>query len=186
MCSGAQLTSSYEEKMSDEDRSDTTNLSKANKLEFGLVAPVLRSERLEDFTALHQALFREVNPRGVVEKLCVYDIACEAWEIVRLRRFKTAILDLYLGNRANEAQFAIVAFRQVDLLDKMLFALEARRDKSLVFIGQYRASLAQQLRERATRIIEMQTTNVPLVEDASGGAAPDPSLETAPGGGHDQ
>jgi hypothetical protein len=161
--------------MSDEDSSDTTKPSKANGSEFGLVAPVLSSERLEHFRGLHQALFREINPRGTVEQLYVYDIACDAWEILRLRRCKTAVLELYSGN-------PILAFTQVGPLDKMLLALEARRDKSLVFIGQYRASLAQQLRECASRIIDMQTTNVPVLKDAPAGAAPDSSLEMAPGG----
>jgi hypothetical protein len=141
---------------------------------------------MADFEALHQALSREIEPRGIVEEMYVHEIACVTWEIVRLRRCKTNLLDCYLGEPPSEAGLFLGGFARVDLLDKMLLALEARRDKSLVFIGQYRASLAQQLRESASRIIEMQTTNVPLVEDASGGAAANSPLETAPGDGHDK
>jgi len=42
----------------------------------------------------------------------------------------------------------------LELLDRMLSSLESRRDKALRCVAEYRASLADQLRESADRIID--------------------------------
>jgi hypothetical protein len=57
-------------------------------------SPVLITERKEEFDELHAALTQELAPRGIVEKLFVADIANLVWEKRRLRRSKTAILDM--------------------------------------------------------------------------------------------
>jgi hypothetical protein len=56
-------------------------------------SPVLITEREEEFDELHAALTKELAPRGIVEKTFVADIANLVWEMRRLRRSKTAILD---------------------------------------------------------------------------------------------
>jgi hypothetical protein len=60
--------------------------------------PVLITERKEEFDELHAALRQELAPRGIVEKLFVADIANLVWEMRRLRRSKTAILDMASKN----------------------------------------------------------------------------------------
>jgi hypothetical protein len=60
-------------------------------------SPVLiteRKEEFDEFDELHAALTQELAPRGIVEKLFVADIANLVWEMRRLRRSKTAILDM--------------------------------------------------------------------------------------------
>jgi hypothetical protein len=57
-------------------------------------SPVLITERQEEYDKLLEALTQELAPRGIVEKLSVADIANLVWEILRLRRCKTAILDM--------------------------------------------------------------------------------------------
>jgi hypothetical protein len=57
-------------------------------------SPVLVTERKEEFDELHAALTQELAPRGIVEKWFVADIANLVWEMRRLRRAKTAILDM--------------------------------------------------------------------------------------------
>jgi hypothetical protein len=57
-------------------------------------SPVLITEREEEFDELYAALTQELAPRGIVEKLYVADIANLVWEKRRLRRSKTAILDM--------------------------------------------------------------------------------------------
>jgi hypothetical protein len=57
-------------------------------------SPVLITERKEEFSELHAALTQELAPRNIVEKLFVADIANLVWEMRRLRRSKTAILDM--------------------------------------------------------------------------------------------
>jgi hypothetical protein len=51
------------------------------------------------------------------------------------------------------------------LLDRMLCSLEARRNKALRCIGEYRDGLARQLRENSDRVIEGQ--NIPQLEHTS-------------------
>ena len=57
-------------------------------------SPVLITECKEEYDKLHAALTQELAPRGIVEKLSVDEIANLVWEILRLRRCKTAILDM--------------------------------------------------------------------------------------------
>jgi hypothetical protein len=57
-------------------------------------SPVLISESKTDFDELNAALTQELAPRGIVETLFVADIANLVWEMRRLRRSKTAILDM--------------------------------------------------------------------------------------------
>jgi len=57
-------------------------------------SPVLITECKEEFDELHAALTKELAPRGIVEKSFVADIANLFWERRRLRRSKTAILDM--------------------------------------------------------------------------------------------
>jgi hypothetical protein len=59
-----------------------------------------------------------------------------------------------LDESAIEAEAIRLSFSDLEFLDKMLASLESRRDKALRRIGDYRESLARQLRESADRIIE--------------------------------
>src|SRR5215510_5118509 len=59
-----------------------------------------------------------------------------------------------LGESAIEAEAIRRSSADLELLDRMLTSLESRRDKALGCVAQYRASLAQQLRESADRIID--------------------------------
>ena len=55
---------------------------------------------------------------------------------------------------------------ELETLDRMLASLESRRDKALRCIGEYRESLARQLRESADRMIDGK--GVLRLEHASG------------------
>ena len=55
--------------------------------------PVLNSESIEEFDAMHEALELEIKPRGPIERMYVSDISAILWEILRLRRSKTAIIN---------------------------------------------------------------------------------------------
>ena len=54
---------------------------------------VLITEREDDFSSLHEELEQEIQPRNFIERMYVGDIAALLWEIIRLRRFKTAMLN---------------------------------------------------------------------------------------------
>lgn len=178
---------------------------------------MLRGERVADYKALIDALTREIKPSGVIEQLYVTDIACLVWEMIRLRRCKSAIinasyrsalekvlarlspeagesiyfaqeraeeltLDWFSNNRGKKAVAKILAqfgldesvieaeairhcFRDLEIIEKLLTGLEARRDKALACIANYRVSFAQQLRESSVRLIEGD--DVPRLQDAS-------------------
>jgi hypothetical protein len=157
---------------------------------------VLRGERVADYKALLDALTREIKPSGVIEQLYVTHIACLVWEMIRLRRCKSAIinasyrpalenvlarvikkpseldclareraeqltLDWFKDNDGKErvakirAQFGLDesvieaeairhCFRDLEIIEKLLMGLEARRDKALACIADYRLASAQE------------------------------------------
>src|SRR5215475_8370841 len=59
-----------------------------------------------------------------------------------------------LDESAIEAEAIRKSSADLELLDRMLTSLESRRNKALGCVAEYRASLAQQLRESADRIID--------------------------------
>jgi predicted component of type VI protein secretion system len=59
-----------------------------------------------------------------------------------------------LDESAIEAKAIRASSSVLELLDRMLTSLESRRDKALGCVAEYRASLAQQLRESADRILD--------------------------------
>ena len=196
-------------------------------------ALLLPSETSEEFETLYAALEEEIKPRGIIERIFLEDFANIAWEIWRLRRCKSAIInrafrsalqDLILQalpqperqyevptlslfntgpspeelERQNKAAelaegwFAdpkvrkqVMAMLQalkcglddieasaikrvsdeIVLLDRMLTLLEARRNKALACIAEYRKSFAQQLSQSSEKIIQGNT--VLRLEDAN-------------------
>jgi hypothetical protein len=167
---------------------------------------MLVSESADDFKALRDALENEIKPRGFIERLYVAEISNIVWDILRLRRFKPAIINMAvrsavrdilkpllsepddLADRAgqkadslslgwftdpqakkevleilatfqlDESAIEAEAFRRssadIERIDRMLASAEARRNKLLRSIGEYRACLAQELRESSDRMIE--------------------------------
>jgi hypothetical protein len=75
-----------------------------------------------------------------------------------LSRFK-------LDESAIEAEAIRKSSSDLELLDRMLTSLESRRDKALRCVAEYRASLAQQLRESADRFLDGK--EVPRLQDAA-------------------
>jgi hypothetical protein len=172
------------------------------------VAPLLSAESQDQFASLCGELEQEIQPKGVIERTYVHDIATLIWEILRLRRYKTVIinnsrlaalqgiLEQLLGRRdyddqlydkhldaedlarswfdnkkaqarvakllrkfqMDEAAIEAEAFRlcaeNLERLERMLTALEFRRDKALRLIPEYRQILSKQLRQAADRILD--------------------------------
>jgi hypothetical protein len=167
---------------------------------------LLITESAEEFDAIHDALEREIKPRGSVEHIYVADISSLTWDIVRLRRCKAGIINAafrralqdvlaellrepgqfvdYLPEEAEtlalkwftnqaarkrvsqllgrfqldeytiEAEAMRISASDLERLDRMLTSSEWRRNKALRCIGEYRDSLARQLRESSDRVIE--------------------------------
>src|SRR5215831_7896005 len=70
-----------------------------------------------------------------------------------------------LDETAIEAEAIRKSSSDLELLDRMLTSLESRRNKALGCVAEYRASLGQQLRESADRIIDAK--GVLRLEDAA-------------------
>jgi hypothetical protein len=54
---------------------------------------VLMTENEDEFASLHEELEQDIQPKGFVERMYVRDTAALLWEIIRLRRFKIAIVN---------------------------------------------------------------------------------------------
>jgi hypothetical protein len=55
--------------------------------------PLLITESAEEFASLREQLEQEIKPKGIVEQIYLDDLAAIVWEIQRLRRCKTAIIN---------------------------------------------------------------------------------------------
>ncbi len=75
-----------------------------------------------------------------------------------------------LDESAIEAEAIRRSSSDLELLDRMLTSLESRRNKALGCVAEYRASLAQQLRDSADRIIDGK--GVLRLEDAASKRSP--------------
>jgi hypothetical protein len=180
--------------------------------------PLLTTESADEFDALRDAFEREIEPRGIIEQMYVHEFCSIAWETLRFRRAKAAIinaafrdalvhvlteclkrpglpqpLDLAhqvptlalawfkneqgkkrVAKTLNESGFDEYAIEgeairrsssALELLNRMLASLEARRDKALRCIGEYRDGWGRQLRGLSDRMIEGQ--DVPELVHAS-------------------
>ena len=57
-------------------------------------APLLITESAKDFAEMHDALNQEIRPQGIIEKMFVTDIAHFNWEILRLWRCRSTIVNV--------------------------------------------------------------------------------------------
>jgi hypothetical protein len=57
------------------------------------MAPLLINESADEFASLRKGLKSEIKPEGVIEQMYVDDFATLIWEILRLRRYKTMIIN---------------------------------------------------------------------------------------------
>jgi len=73
-------------------KSATSNLKEMKKL-FGS-APVLTSERHNDYDAILKRLVECIQPDDIIEQMFVVDLANEIWEIQRYSSHKTNVIEL--------------------------------------------------------------------------------------------
>jgi hypothetical protein len=55
--------------------------------------PLLSTESQDQFVSLREELEQEIQPKGVIERTYVHDIASIIWEIQRFRRFQIVIIN---------------------------------------------------------------------------------------------
>ena len=171
------------------------------------MAPLLSAESADEFASLRKELKNEIQPEGAIEQMYVDDFATLIWEILRLRRYKTVIINnsrlaalrgileqllcrrdydqpydkdldaedlarswfdnkkaqarvtkLLRKFQMDEGAIEVEAFRlcaeDLERLDRMLTALEFRRDKALRSIADYQQILSKQFQVAANRILD--------------------------------
>ena len=176
--------------------------STGSKLALLPKTPLLMSESEDEFEALGLDLVEEIKPRGIIEHMCVADIAEIVWESRRLHRCKAVMINMnygaalksllrdvleldavdyrnakvlaqtwftdkkakkevaeilrrfHLDESAIEAQAIKSLASELEILDKRLMSLEARRNRAIRNIAEYRESFARKVREGSGRIIE--------------------------------
>ena len=60
-------------------------------------APLLITESKEDYERIRNRFMEEISPRGIIEQMYAHDIICVSWEIFRLRRSWTSIINSAFG-----------------------------------------------------------------------------------------
>jgi hypothetical protein len=84
---------------------------------------------------------------------------------------KQTVSGILRRSQQDESAIETAAIRasstSLDWLEKMLAALEARRDRSLRRIAEYRESFADRVRASADRIIDAEPSQLPRLEDAT-------------------
>lgn len=83
--------------------------------------PLVLTESRDDFVSFRVELTREINPRGIMEEIFVAELAAHTWEISRLVRCRTLIV-----NMAFERALVTLLSRIVDSDDEEECAALAR------------------------------------------------------------
>src|SRR3954453_5717650 len=124
--------------------------------------PLLRSESPAEFQLFHEALEREINPQGVIERMYTRDFAAISWDIARLRRAKIVCINIGwrggLQRVLTEVQGESAALtNDVETLSKDWFAEDGAKARVSSILSKYQlddsAIEAQALRD-AFRFLE--------------------------------
>jgi hypothetical protein len=127
--------------------------------------PLLRNENPEIYEKLAGQISQAVGPTDVIEWVWVKDILDLSWEIRRLRRFKTMLIELeranteekyraYYETEPGETRLFLGNLDHWEKIDALLAVAEARRAVVLREIERRRASVAERLRTSSKAIIE--------------------------------
>ena len=153
-------------------------LSHALQNDFALLGdpPLLGKEDRQQYIALLSEMARAVQPQDFIERLYTHDIAYLTWEIMRLRGIKAAILDF--TNSPSDAKdyreangltpkrarkpFALAALSfivngsSLEVAERMLASIEARRANLLGEIEERKVRLGRDLRRSSDQAIDAQ------------------------------
>ena len=68
-------------------------ISQSNEVAVFAPAPLLITKSADEFAALLAALQEEIKPNGLIEQIYLHDLAAIVWEIQRMRRYRTGIVN---------------------------------------------------------------------------------------------
>jgi hypothetical protein len=141
--------------------------------------PLLRNEDPETYEKLARQISQSVGPVDAIEWLWIKDILDLSWEIRRLRRFKTMLIELaragseqadqaYYETEPGETRLFMRNLEFWQRIDHLLAVAESRRAATLREIARRRASLAELLRNASSEIIEGECEEQVRIEGNSG------------------
>jgi hypothetical protein len=96
--------------------------------------PLLITESADEFAALLAALRQEIKPKGIIENIYLEDLAAIVWEIQRLRRCRTGIVNNAI--RAALKSLLNQLLVSPDILDRLNSEAEAVRLADAWFVSQ--------------------------------------------------
>ena len=102
--------------------------------------PLLLTESQSEFDDLEARFRKEILPRGIVEQIYFDDIIASVWEILRLRRCKTVIVNIAFKEAVRallEAQLGYDYFRAKDLSERW-FNDPAARTEVIEVLGEFK------------------------------------------------
>lgn len=99
--------------------------------------PVLKFEDLAAYNALLARVSNWVKPKDILEKIWIRDTVDLTWEVFRWRRLTKNLL---------ESNSLADCIDNVERVDRLAMAAEARRNAALREIERHRSSFAQNLR----------------------------------------
>jgi hypothetical protein len=132
--------------------------------------PVLSTESRAQYDALLSRIAATVDPKDTIEWLWVKDITDLTWEVLRLRRLKTTIVDhaipfqqLMAGDDEFDedlsgAEALIDMLDRCDTIEAMIAFAARNRNALLREFDQRREMLGARLRQRPAEIIEEKAT----------------------------
>jgi hypothetical protein len=108
--------------------------------------PLLITERQDDFDRIRDALNTEIKPSGIIEQMYVADVAYLTWEILRLRRCKSGIINLAFRDALKEILEQVLrqpgdgpygVKDQADELARKWFSDQEARKRVLELLGEF-------------------------------------------------
>jgi hypothetical protein len=167
---------------------------------------LLLTESADEFATLQATLVQEIDPHGIIEQMYAAEMAKIVWEMVRINRCKTAMINtafrsalqdllmrlwkepgdpvpyqesqhlalawftdpkakeevaeilgrFHLDQTAIEAEAIKSLAPELEVLDRMLMTLEARRNRAIRGVADYRQSFAKRVQEGSGRLIEAE------------------------------
>ena len=102
--------------------------------------PLLLTESQSEFDDLAARFRKEILPRGIVEQIYFDDIIASVWEILRLRRCKTVIVNIAFKQALHallDAQLGYDYFRAKDLAERW-FNDPAARTEVVEVLGEFK------------------------------------------------
>src|SRR5215475_6717231 len=140
-------------------------------------APTLKTEDDETYWKFMERVIKCVEPQDIIEWLWIKDVVDLSWEILRLRRLKTDLVEIdredrnaiieserdhadeetpLLDSEHDSAELLFNHIEEYESIEKLLTSAELRRDRILREIELRRDHMGRRLRAASDEILDAQ------------------------------